>query len=278
MTRRTTPARTLKGVLAAPLLALLLPASAMAHTPAATVSCSGAEFKFAAFAAGSNTVNWRVTVDGGTFREGTFTLPGDGRSGTLPVPYTLNDNHTVEAFAWWGPSGIQDRHTRPASSPAIGHQALQCPATPPPATPQTTATQGITSSPVTPTATSTPATTPAAAAPVQAPASDVAGRQVRSATAQLAVPRSCASRTVAVRVTGRQIRRVTLIVNGRPVRTVAVRTGQRTVTVAVPLRRSGASRQTVQARVAFRNGAATRTLSAHATRCAQAAVRPQFTG
>jgi hypothetical protein len=34
----------------------------------------------------------------------------------------------------------------------------------------------------------------------------------------------------------------------------------------------------VTARVTFRNGAAARTLTARATRCAQAAVQPQFTG
>jgi len=67
-------------------------------------------------------------------------------------------------------------------------------------------------------------------------------------------------------------------VNGRRVRTVAVRSGQTRVTVSVPLRRSGAARQTVTARVSFRNGAAARTLTAHARRCAAAAVRPQFTG
>src|SRR4051812_49309836 len=135
VTRRTTTARRLKRALAPLLLALLFPASAMAHTPEATVSCTGAQFTFSAFAAGSNTVNWRVTVDGDTFREGTFKLPGNGTSGTLPVPYNLQDNHTVEAFAWWGPDGIQDRNTRAANSPAIAHDALECPAsTPPPTT------------------------------------------------------------------------------------------------------------------------------------------------
>jgi hypothetical protein len=57
-----------------------------------------------------------------------------------------------------------------------------------------------------------------------------------------------------------------------------VRSSQRRVTVAVPLSRGGAARQTVTARVTFRNGAAARTLTTRATRCAQGAVSPQFTG
>jgi hypothetical protein len=269
--RRTSAARWSKGALAAALLALAVPASAMAHTPAATVSCTGATFEFTQFAAGSNTVNWRVTVDGATFRQGAFELPGNGRSGTLPVPYTLNDTHTVEAFAWWGPGGIQDGDTRPANAPAIAHEVVRCaPSTPPPTTTPPPAT--------TPPASTTPPAPAGAAAPVQVPASNVAGTQARSAAARLAVPRRCATRTVRVRVTGRQIRRVTLRVNGLSVRTVNVRSGQRTVTVSVPLRRSGASRQRVQARVTFRNGTRSRTLNASARRCAQTAVRPQFTG
>ena len=71
---------------------------------------------------------------------------------------------------------------------------------------------------------------------------------------------------------------MTFSVNGHRVRTVRVRASQRRVTVSVPLSRSGAARQTVTARVTFRNGAAARTLTTRATRCAQGAVSPQFTG
>src|SRR5215210_3141585 len=257
----------LKAVPALALLALAFPASALAHTPAATVSCTGADFTFTAFAAGSNTVNYRLTVAGVTFRQGTFTLPGDGTGGTLHVPYTLTDDPTVEAFAWWGPENIQDGHTRPADSPAIASQPVDCPDSPPvtpPTTPPTTTTPA--------TATTTPSTPAAVPAPAQAPASTVAGTQVRSAVASLAVPRRCAARTVRVRVSGRQIRRITLLVDGRRVRTVNVRASQRTVSVAVPLRRSGSRRQRIQARVTFRNGARARTLTDRATRCAQVAV------
>jgi hypothetical protein len=106
----------------------------------------------------------------------------------------------------------------------------------------------------------------------------VLGTQTRSAAARLSVPRSCAERTVRVRVSGRLIRRVTLSVNGRRVRTVNLRRTQTAVSVRVPLSPAGASRQTIRARFTFRNGQASRTISARATRCAQAAVRPQFTG
>jgi hypothetical protein len=59
---------------------------------------------------------------------------------------------------------------------------------------------------------------------------------------------------------------------------VTLRANQRRLTVSVPLSRSGAARQRIRARVTFRTGAAARTLNTTARRCAQAAVRPQFTG
>jgi hypothetical protein len=117
-----------------------------------------------------------------------------------------------------------------------------------------------------------------AATPAPTPAAGVAGTQARSATARVSAQRRCATRRARITVSGRLIRRVTFFVNGRRVRTVTVRAGQTRVTASVPLRRSGAARQTVTARVTFRNGAAARTLTARATRCAAAAVRPQFTG
>jgi len=79
-------------------------------------------------------------------------------------------------------------------------------------------------------------------------------------------------------VSGRSIRRVTFWVGGRRVRTVAVAAGRRSITVSLPVRRFGARRQPVQARVTFGSGARARTLTASATRCAEGAVSPQFTG
>jgi hypothetical protein len=74
----------------------------------------------------------------------------------------------------------------------------------------------------------------------------------------------------------RQVRRVVFRVNGRRVRTVNVAANTRTLSVALPLRASGPRRQTVTARVTFRNGTSPRTLRVRVTRCA--AVRPRFTG
>ncbi len=142
----------------------------------------------------------------------------------------------------------------------------------PPATPATPA--GGTAPATTPAAGTVPATTTTA----QRPAGQVEATQARSATARLSAQTRCATRTVRITIRGNQIRRVTFRVAGRVVRTVTVRAGQRTVSVNLPVRRFGARRQAVQARVTFRNGAAARTLNASATRCAQGAVSPQFTG
>ena len=261
---RISVARKLRAAGALALLALAFPASAFAHTPAATVSCTGADFTWTAFAAGPNTVHWKVTVDGATFRESTTQI---GPTGNLHVPYTLNDTHTVEAFSWWAANETSDHNVRAPDSPAIAHAQLTCPAsTPPPVTP-------------TPPATATPTPTPTPAAASQpAPTTVVAGTQTRAATARVAVQRSCAARSARVTITGRSIRQVTFFVNGRRARIVTVRTGARRLTVSVPLSRGGAARQQIRARVTFRNGTAARTLNTTARRCAQAAVQPQFTG
>src|SRR3954454_8495582 len=247
------------------LLAFAFPAPAMAHTPAATVSCTGVDFAWTAFAAGPNTVHWKVTVDT-TVQQGTTTIDS---TGSLHVPLTLNDGkvHTVQAFSWWAANETSDGNARPASSPPIANTQQTCaappPPPPPPSPPPPPPPPGPTVTPVTPAAT---------------PASAVAGTQARSGTARVSAQTRCATRAARITVSGRLISRVTFFVNGRRVRTVAVPSGGTRVTVSVPLRRSGAARQTVTARVTFRNGAAARTLTARATRCAAAAVRPQFTG
>ena len=265
---RRSVARKLRAAGALALLALVFPASAFAHTPTATVSCTGADFSWTAFAAGPNTVHWKVTVDNATFREGATQI---GQTGSLHVPYTLNDTHTVEAFSWWAANETSDRNVRAPDSPAIAHAQLARPASTPPAPPPTVTT--------TPTPTPTPTPTAAPAPVVQpAPQSEVAGTQAAAATARVSVQRSCASRSARVTITGRSIRQVTFFVNGRRARIVTVRAGTRRLTVSVPLSRSGATRQRISARVTFRNGAAARTLNTTARRCAQAAVQPQFTG
>jgi hypothetical protein len=257
---RRPAARKLAAAGALTLLALALPASAFAHRPAATVSCTGADVNWTAFAAGTNTVHWKLTLDGAPFREGTTQI---GRTGSLHVPYTLNDAHVVEAFSWWTREDTVDGNTRSPHSPRIAHASLTCPAAPP--TPP-------------PPAPAPPPAAPPAPAPPTPPSAGVAGTKVVSATARLAGQRRCATRRTRLTVTGRSMRRLTLYVRGHWVRTVHVRSSQRRIALSVPVQRTGAARQRVQVRMSFRNGAPMRRLDTTARSCARAAVRPQFTG
>lgn len=118
-------------------------------------------------------------------------------------------------------------------------------------------------------------TTPAEAqAPPPSPPAPTAAP---AATARLQTQTACGRRAFRVVISGTNIRRITLFVAGRRVRTVTMPLGARTLAVQVPVRRFGPRRQSVRARVTFRNGAAARTLTASATRCARTAA-PSFTG
>jgi hypothetical protein len=257
--------KTLNAVATLAVLALALPAAALAHEGAATVSCTGADFSFANFAAGSNTVNYKVTVDSNTVAEGTYVLNlAGGKEGHLVVPLAVHDTHTVKAFAWWGPAGVQNGETRPAGSPPLANTVVQCPAAPPPP----------------PSAPAPVAPAPAAVAPPAPPAAIVVkGEQVRSApTPRLAVQATCGSRHVRVTVSGQLMRQVRIAVSGRHARTIKVSPGARSVTTLVALRRHGPVVQAVTTRVTFRNGARPRNMVAPARRCGQVAVLPEFTG
>jgi hypothetical protein len=245
------------------------PAAALAHTGAATVSCTGADFSFVKFQAGSNTVNYRVTVDAATVAEGTFVLDqAGGTQGHLSVPLTIYDTHQVRAFAWWGPAGTVDGHTRPATSPALADKAVHCPAAPAPIT--------VPVAPA-PAALAPIAATPAAATP--APTVAVAGERVTSTPApRLYVQSACAATHARVTVAARQMRQVRVSVKGRAVRTIDVAPGLRSITTLVALRPGGPVAQKVTTRITFRNGTRTRTLVAVARRCSSAAVVPKFTG
>jgi hypothetical protein len=262
--------KTLKAASALAVLALaFLPTAALAHTGTATVSCTSADFSFAKFDAGSNTVNYQITVDGVTAAQGTYTLDAaGGTQGHLAVPLAVTDSHEVRAFAWWGPAGVQNGHTRPATSPPLADQVVHCPPAPaPPA-------------PLTPAAPAPVAATPVAAAPAPAaPATAVEADRARSApSARLAVRGACTARNVRVTVSGSQIRQVSFSVEGHHAKTVQVATGVNRITTSLPLRRHGPAVQTVTSRVSFRNGARSRTLRATARRCSAVSVRPQFTG
>jgi hypothetical protein len=256
--------KTLKAVVALAVLALSLPAAALAHTGAATVSCTGADFSFQDFAAGSNTINYKITVDNSTAAVGTYTLDlAGGREGQLSVPLTVYDAHQVKAFAWWGPAGVMNGETRPAGSPPLADQLVHCPAAPPP-----------------PVATPSPAPVTPAPAPAPAPAAIkvLADRASSAPTARLTLKSACASRHVRVTVSGRLMRQVRVSVNGRHARTLDVGRGARSITTVVALTRGSQRVQVVTTRISFRNGARARTISAPAQRCSPVTVVPQFTG
>ena len=251
------------------LVLLTFPSAALAHTAAATVSCTEANFSFQRFSAGSNTVNYKVTVDDATMpvAHGTFMLKeAGGSAGHLTVPLTIYGTHKLAAFAWWGPTGTQTGETRPANSPALATKVVQCAAAPLAATP----------APASP----APAAAPVAAAPAPAPpAIGVLSETARSAPAvRLSVQPGCAARHVRVTVSGRLMSQVRISVSGRHARTVKVKPTARSVTTLVALRRNGPAVQTVTTRITFRNGANARRLISPARRCSQVAVAPQFTG
>jgi hypothetical protein len=245
------------------------PAAAFAHTGSATVSCTGASFSFTNFHSGSNTVNYKVTVDGVTAAQGTYVLDlAGGAQGQLAVPLTIYDSHQVTAYAWWGPAGIADGHTRPASSPPLADAHVDCAAAPTPIpTPSAPA----------PTTPAPAAATPAAATP--APQIVVAGERVVSIPApRLRVQQTCAATHARVTVAAVQMRTVRFSVKGHPARTVTVAPGRRSVSALVPLRMHGPAAQRVTTRITFRNGTRPRTLVGVVRRCGSAAVTPTFTG
>ena len=252
--------KTLKAAGALVLLALALPSAALAHTGSATVSCTAADFHFSNFLAGVNTVHYNVTVDNVAVAHGDFALDQSSGTGNLSVPLTVYGSHTVRAYAWWGPTGTVNGHTGGSDTAPMAVKTLSCMAAP-----------------------ATPAPAPAAVAPAPAaqpaPAGAVQGVKVTSParTARLGARSVCSTKVVRVTVTGRQMRDIAFSINGRHARTVTVRSGQRSVQTSLPMRNRRAS-QVITAHVRFRNGAQARNLSARATRCAQVAVAPQFTG
>jgi hypothetical protein len=244
------------------LVALAIPAVASAHVGSATVSCTGADFTFRLFAPGANTIHYAVTADNGTVAHGDFVLnQNGGTGGSLHVPLTTYGSHVMKAYAWWGPSGTAVGEVGGSWTVPMATTPVTCAAAPPPPAPA-------------------PAPAPAAApAPAPAPQGAVQGVEVSSPAriARVAAQTSCSDRAVRVTVNGRQMRDVAFSINGRHVRTVTVRAGARSVKASLPMRNRRAA-QVVTARVRFRNGAAARTLSARAPRCAQVAVQPPFTG
>jgi hypothetical protein len=120
-----------------------------------------------------------------------------------------------------------------------------------------------------------PSVAPPAVRVVAASTSAPAKRIVSSAA--LSAPRSCVSRSFTAKVAGQGIASVTFTVNGRKVRTVTARDGQR----AFALRMTPKHRvERIRAQVKFVSGArrSAKVLDTTAIRCLQRVARPQFTG
>jgi hypothetical protein len=254
--------RVVRTTVAALAVVLALPAAAQAHTVTPSVDCSAATLVYESTA--GTTLNYEVVVNGASTVKDSFVVPSSRESGTLTVPYTAPTGPftvSVNATFSTGETGTVTKSMTCSTPPAPAPATPLPPGAPPPA----------------------PAAPPPAAAvaptPPPAPVNQVAGEQVTAprASARLGARSACPTRVVRVTVAGRQMRTIAFSINGRHVRTVTVRAGQRSVKVSLPMRNRRAT-QVVTARVRFRNGARPRTLSARASRCGQAAVRPPFTG
>ena len=240
------PVKLIRNTVVALAVVLALPAAAEAHTVTPSIDCSAAMLVYDSTP--GTTLSYEILINGVSTVKSSFVVPSSPVSGTLTVPYT----------APAGPFTASVVATFSTGESGSATQSMTCIAPPPPPPPPP------------------PAVAPA---PAPAPASAVAGNHLRAParTARLGARSVCTSRVVRVRVTGRRIRAIAFSVNGRHVRTVNVRAGQRAVDTSLPMRNRRAS-QVVTARVRFRNGAQPRSLTARAARCGQAAVQPTFTG
>jgi hypothetical protein len=239
--------RVVRNTVAAVAIVLALPAAAQAHTVTPSVDCSAATLVYESTP--GTTLNYEIVVNGVSAVKDSFVVPSSPISGTLTVPYPVPT----------GPFTVSVNANFSTGETGTVTKSMTC-TTPPAPTP--------------------PAPTPPASAPpAPPPASAVAGEQVTAPAriAKLGAQSACPTRVVQVTVTGRQMRDIAFSINGRHVRTVSVRAGQRSVKASLPMRNRRAS-QVVTARVRFRNGARARTLSTRASRCAEAAVQPTFTG
>ena len=133
-----------------------------------------------------------------------------------------------------------------------------------------------------PVVTSTPPPAAVAPAVVSAPslvrpAAPRAPRVV-AGTARLRAPQGCRSNVFTVRVAGRQIRRVTISLDGRTLRTF--RTSRRTYSVRVDPRKLGDGPHRIAVTVLFTQASRTRARTLRSTfqRCLRRQVAPRFTG
>jgi hypothetical protein len=102
--------------------------------------------------------------------------------------------------------------------------------------------------------------------------------EVVPAQASIVRLRRCVARPFDAIVRGRGIRRVTFSVNGRVVRTMTARRTRYALRVSPTAARNGVIRITARVQFVAASGRRAETLRMTALRCAQGAIRPQFTG
>jgi hypothetical protein len=126
---------------------------------------------------------------------------------------------------------------------------------------------------------------PAPPVPPAPPASQAEQQQILpaeivSGRARLRGPSGCTRRPFVARVTGRQIARVTFLLDGRQVKRIVARSGQTAFALKVHPRKVARGVHRVSARVVFaaESRTAPRTLRLSFQRCARQVVTPQFTG
>jgi hypothetical protein len=124
----------------------------------------------------------------------------------------------------------------------------------------------------------TPPTTPPASQPTGDGA--VLPEEVISGAARISGPSGCISRRFNAKVRGRQIARVTFFVDGRKVKQVKAKRGQRVFKLGINPRKYGKGIHRVTAKVVFKaaSGTKARTLRLSFRRCARQVVAPRFTG
>lgn len=109
---------------------------------------------------------------------------------------------------------------------------------------------------------------------------EVLGEEVISGAARLRGPSGCVSRRFTASVRGRQIARVTFFVDGRQVKRVDAKRGQRVFKLGITPTRFGKGIHRVTAKVVFATASGTkaRTLRLSFQRCARQVLAPRFTG
>ena len=193
---------------------LAFPAVASAHTAKADITCSGVKAYYTDFAANTggktNTVRYKLTVDGVTKPDTTFVLRDNGgRQGTLTLTLSLADGiqHTVAFYTAWGTNGgttTVDGHSAGSMTKPLASKTITCaapPTPPPPTTPPPATPPPATPPPATP----PPATPPLAPVTPQsvAPASAPSFPSVKSKAA--GKPADCVSTPKAYRVRAGQM-------------------------------------------------------------------------